>query len=97
MKRFVAATRASYELAAQQPEEAVKALLAARPTLESALSLAQLRTGMTLMKSTYGRDRPIGWMAQQDWDDTLALMKEYQGLETTLPAASFWTDAYMAP
>lgn len=97
VKRFVAATRASYELAAQQPEEAVKALLAARPTLEGPLSLAQLRTGMTLMKSSYGRDRPIGWMAQQDWDDTLALMKEYQGLETNLPAASFWTDAYMAP
>ena len=47
VKRFVAATRASYELAAQQPEEAIKALLAARPTLERDLSLAQLRTGMT--------------------------------------------------
>jgi NitT/TauT family transport system substrate-binding protein len=97
VKRFVAATRASYELAAQQPEEAIKALLAARPTLEHDLSLAQLRAGMTLVKSSYGKDKPIGWMAQQDWEDTLSLMKQYQGLETNLPASSFWTDAFQAP
>ena len=49
------------------------------------------------MKSSYGKDKPIGWMAPQDWDDTLALMKEFQGLETNLPASSFWTDTFQAP
>ncbi len=95
VRRFVAATMESYQRAAQEPEAAVKALLAAKPNLEAGLSLAQLKAGMTLMQSSFGAGRPVGWMAQQDWASTIALMKEFQGLETSLPESAFWTDAYM--
>ena len=95
VRRFVAATRESFERAAQQPEAAVKALLADKPTLDGGLSLAQLRTGMPLMKSSFGADRPLGWMATEDWTSTIELMKEYQGLQTNLPASAFWTDAFV--
>lgn len=95
VKRFVAATRESFEAAAKDPDAAIKALLAAKPTLEAPLSLAQLKTGLPLMHSTHGMEQPIGWMAPADWDDTIALMKEFQGLETTLPATAFWTSDYL--
>jgi NitT/TauT family transport system substrate-binding protein len=59
------------------------------------LSLAQLKAGMTLMTSPHGAEQPIGWMAAQDWAETLQLMKEYQDLKTDLPPTAFWTDAYL--
>jgi NitT/TauT family transport system substrate-binding protein len=95
VRRFVAATQESFERGAQQPDAAIKALITEKPTLDPALSLAQLRTGLPLMKSSYGPERPVGWMATEDWASTIALMKEFQGLETDLPASAFWTDAFM--
>lgn len=95
VRRFVAATRESFEAAAQQPDAAIDALLAAKPTLDRALSLSQLRTGLPLMQSPHAPGKPVGWMAPEDWSDTLALMKEFQGLETDMPATAFWTDAFL--
>ena len=94
-RRFAAATRASFELAATEPEATIDALLAAKPTLDRALSLAQLRAGMTLMESPHGAGQKVGWMAEADWSGTLALMKEFQGLETNLPASAFWTNDFL--
>lgn len=95
VRRFVAATRVSFELAAREPDAAIDALLAVKPTLDRGLSMAQLQTGLPLMRSTHGPDKPVGWMAPEDWAETLALMKEYQGLETDMPASAFWTDAFL--
>ena len=95
VKRFTAATRASFELAAREPEAAIKALLAIKPTLEADLSLAQLKAGMTLMRSANAPAAPLGQMSERDWADTVALMKEFQGLDTTLPATAFWTNAFL--
>jgi NitT/TauT family transport system substrate-binding protein len=95
VRRFVAATRASFELAAKDPDAAIVALLAAKPTLEHDLSMKQLVTALPLMRSLHGPEQPVGWMAPEDWADTLALMKEYQGLQTDMPATAFWTDAYL--
>jgi NitT/TauT family transport system substrate-binding protein len=95
VRRFAIATRAAYELAAQQPDAAIDALLAAKPTLDRALSLAQLKAGTALMESPSGPGQKIGWMAEQDWTGTLALMKEFQDLQTTLPASAFWTNDFL--
>ncbi len=95
VKRFIAATRESYEKAAKDPQGAIKALLAAVPTLPAKLSLEQLETGLPLVQSMHGKDKPVGWMASEDWNDTISLMKEYQGLQTDRPASSFWTDAFL--
>ena len=95
VRRFAAATRAAYELAAKDPEAAIDALLAVKPTLDRGLSMAQLKAGFTLMESPDGKGQKIGWMAEQDWSGTLALMKEFQELKTELPASAFWTNDFL--
>lgn len=95
VRRFAAATRAAFDLAAAEPDAAVGALLAAKPNLDRALSLAQLQAGMRLARSPRGKDQPVGWMAAQDWAETLSLMKEYQGLETAMAADAFWTNDFL--
>ena len=92
VKRFIKATRMSYEAAMADPNAAIAAGLKAKPDLERSLSLAQLKAGLTLVKGPDGTDKPVGWMSAKDWDGTLALMKEFQDLKTDLPAASFWTN-----
>ena len=81
--------------AQKDPEAAIAAGMKVKPDMDHDLSLAQLKAGMTLMTSPHGADQPIGWMAAQDWAETLQLMKEYQDLKTDLPPTAFWTDAYL--
>lgn len=95
VRRFVRATSAAYLLAEREPEAAIDAILKLKPDMDRALALAQLRAGMNLVRSARAPDRPPGWMVAADWDETLALMKEYQELRTELPAGAFWTEAFL--
>ena len=95
VRRFNAATREAFEAAIADPEAAIAAGRKAKPDMEHDLALAQLKAGLTLVKSPRGADKPVGWMSPDDWAETLALMKEYQDLKTDLPATAFWTDALL--
>ncbi len=95
VRRFIKATRASFELAMADPDAAIAAGLKVKPDLDHALSLDQLKAGLALVKSPRGKDQPVGWMSEQDWAETLALMKEFQDLKTDQPARAFWTNDYL--
>lgn len=95
VRRFIRATQRAFEAGERDPEAAIAAGLRVKPDMDRALSLAQLRAGLTLVRSARGPDRPIGWMAPEDWAETLALMKEFQDLRTELPAEAFFTNALL--
>ena len=95
VRRFIAATREAFEAAQASPDASVAALLKTKPDMDRALALAQLNAGLTLLKSPRGAAQPVGWMAGEDWAETLALMKEFQDLHTDLPATAFWTDGLL--
>jgi NitT/TauT family transport system substrate-binding protein len=95
VRRFVRATSAAYALAEREPDASIAAVMKLKPDLDRALALAQLRAGLQLVRSARAPDRAPGWMVAADWEETLALMKEYQDLRTDLPASAFWTDAFM--
>lgn len=95
VRRFVRATSAAYALAEREPDASIAAVMKLKPDLDRALALAQLRAGLQLVRSARAPDRAPGWMVAADWEETLALMKEYQELRTDLPASAFWTDAFM--
>jgi NitT/TauT family transport system substrate-binding protein len=95
VRRFNAATRMAFEAALQDPEASILAGVRVQPDMDRELALAQLKAGLTLLKSPRGPDKPVGWMAAEDWSETLQLMKDYQALKTDLPAAAFWTDGLL--
>jgi hypothetical protein len=72
---------------------AVRAVM--QPDMDHDLSMAQLKVGFSLIASPHGPDQPVGWMSAQDWDETLALMKQYQDLKTDEPASAFWTAEFL--
>lgn len=95
VRRFVKATREAFEAAEEAPDAAIQAGMRAKPDLDHDLSLAQLKAGMALMRSPNGKTQPIGWMSDADWAQTLALTKEYQDLQTDLPATAFYSNDYL--
>jgi len=79
VKRFVRATAKSWEESKKNPGAAVDAALKVKPDLDRASQLGQLKVDIALLDSANSKGR-IGWGAQADWDQTLALLKQYRDL-----------------
>lgn len=94
VRRFVRATVKSWEEAKKHPEAAIDAALKVKPDLDRASQLGQLKVDIALLDSASSKGR-IGWGAQADWDQTLALLKQYRDLKTDLPWTAFHTNAFL--
>jgi NitT/TauT family transport system substrate-binding protein len=95
VRRFVAATVRSFEAALADPEASIAAGLKVKPDLDPDLSLEQLKVGFGLMQSKASEGLPLGHFAPQDWADTLALMKQYQELDTDISSDVLFTNEYL--
>jgi NitT/TauT family transport system substrate-binding protein len=94
VKRFVRATVKSWAEAKQHPGEAVDAAMKVKPDLNRQSTLDQLMVDIDLLDSKTSRNR-IGRGAQADWDQTLAILKNYRDLQTDKPWTAFHTNEFV--
>jgi NitT/TauT family transport system substrate-binding protein len=95
VRRFVKATVRSFEAAIADPMASIKAGQKVKADLETELSLEQLKVGISLMPSKATQGKPVGYLAPEDWEQTLSLMKLYMGLETNMTADKFYTNQFV--
>jgi len=94
VRRFVRATARSWEEAKKDPEAAVDATMKVKPDLNRASQLDQLKVDLELMDSPNSKGR-VGWGDQRDWDQTLALLKQYRDVQTDKPWTAFHTNEFL--
>jgi len=94
VKRFVRATAKSWEETKKNPGAAVDAALKAKPDLNRQSTLDQLMVDIDLLDSKNSKGR-IGWGAQADWDQTLAILRNYRDLQTDKGWTSFHTNEFV--
>ena len=92
VRRFNRATRKAYEAALANPAAVARAAVAVKPELDVAVVQKQLEVDLKLMTSANTKGHPIGWGSTADWAATLALLKEYQDLQTTKSGDAFFTN-----
>jgi NitT/TauT family transport system substrate-binding protein len=94
VRRFVRATVRSWEETKKNPGAAVDAALKAKPDLNRQSTLDQLMVDIDLLDSKNSKGR-IGWGAQVDWDQTLAILKNYRDLQTDKTWTAFHTNEFL--
>jgi NitT/TauT family transport system substrate-binding protein len=94
VRRFVRATVRSWEEAKKNPGDAVDATMKVKPDLNRASQLDQLKVDIELMDSPNSKGR-VGWGDQRDWDQTLALLKQYRDVQTDKPWTAFHTNEFL--
>ena len=94
VKRFVRATVQSWEETKKNPGAAVDAALKAKPDLNRQSTLDQLMVDIDLLDSQNSKGR-IGWGAQADWEQTLAILKNYRDLQTDKGWTTFHTNEFV--
>ena len=94
IRRFVLATRKSFEAAIADPQAAVRAAVKVKPELDPNSVLLQMQASLSKFSSPSTAGLPIGVGAEADWKSTLDLLNEFQGIKTDRPAASFFTNNF---
>jgi NitT/TauT family transport system substrate-binding protein len=95
LRAFFRAVERSWEDAAKTPDAAVQALLKRFPDRDPALTGLELRNTFTVMQTPNSKGRPIGWMAEADWQKTIDTLTRYGGLTKTLPLEEYYTNDFV--
>jgi len=100
VKRFMAATVKAYKEAEAKPDEAIASMAdivggSMAEDQGKAQARAVLDVTLGVLYSKANKDKKLGLNVASDWDDMLALMKTYNGLETDKPATAFYTNDFL--
>ncbi|MBI1773879.1 MAG: ABC transporter substrate-binding protein [Proteobacteria bacterium] len=94
VRRFVRASVRSWEEARKNPGPAVDAALKVKSDLNRQSTLDQMMVDFELLDSPNSKGR-IGLGAQADWEQTLALLKQYRDVQTDKPWTAFHTNEFL--
>ena len=100
VKRFVAATIAAYKETEKNPDAAVASMAdivggSMAEDAGKAQARAVLDVTLGVLYSKANKDKVLGLNVASDWDDMLALMKNYNDLKTDQPATAFYTNDFL--
>lgn len=98
IRKFVKATAEAWQAAAQDPDAAVQAVIAARPLLkdEQASLKEALLTSLRYTDSPSSTGQPFGWQMPQDWQRALDILKQYANLPASTTGAQVYTNDFLA-
>ena len=94
VRRFVKASVRSWEEAKKNPNAAVDAAMKVKPDLNRQSTLDQMMVDIELLDSANSKGK-VGMGAKADWDQTIALLKQYRDLSTTEPWTTFHTNEFL--
>ena len=94
VRRFVRATRRSFEAARAEPMAAVQAAIKVKPELDPTAMRLQLEASLSKFESPSTKGQPIGVASLVDWKSTLELLTEFQGIKTDRVATTFFTNDF---
>ncbi|NPV77987.1 MAG: ABC transporter substrate-binding protein [Anaerolineae bacterium] len=98
VRRFVAAVVKGYQYSLEHPEEAVEAVKARSQELAGQpqeVLLEQVKLTLDLIHSEATVGKPIGWMAEEDWNRTLDLLYETGGIEKRPENSTVFTNDFI--
>ena len=95
IRSFVAASVKGFIHARAHPDELVAAVKKFSPTVEDAVVRreAELSWENWVTPNTVGK--PLGWMSDKDWEQTVEVLKQYGGVTTPLEARQLYTNDFV--
>jgi NitT/TauT family transport system substrate-binding protein len=95
VRKVVAASLKGFEDAVKDPDAAVAAVKKIAPLVDADVVKKQLTVDLSLLYSQANAQKRLGWGPPADWQSTIELLKQYRGLETSLPATAFYTNEFL--
>jgi NitT/TauT family transport system substrate-binding protein len=95
VRRFVRASAKSWQYALDHQEEAIQALVRRFPGVKSEVAMQQLKLTLPLLATAATKGKPLGWMAESDWEAMQQLLVRSKQIEKARPAPSYFTNDFL--
>ena len=95
IRSFVSASLKGFLYARAHPDELVAAVKAFSPTVEPAIILREAELSWQTWVTPNTAGKPLGWMADKDWEQTVEVLKAYGGVTTPLEASQLYTNDFV--
>jgi NitT/TauT family transport system substrate-binding protein len=95
VRRFVKATARSWQAATEDPAAAIDAAAEAKPGINKDILRAQLEASLKLVPPPDGSKMPFGSAPASYWEQTLDILKKYQGLKTEAAVADHYNYSFL--
>ena len=95
IKSFVAASIKGFLYGRAHPDELVAAVKKFSPTVDPAITLREAELSWQTWVTPNTDGKPLGWMAEKDWEQTVEVLKAYGGVTTPLEASQLYTNDFV--
>jgi NitT/TauT family transport system substrate-binding protein len=95
IRTFVAASIKGFLYARQHPDELVASVVKFSPTVDPAVTRREAELSWDNWVTPDTAAKPLGWMAAKDWEQTVAVLKQYAGVDTPLEASQLFTNDFV--
>jgi NitT/TauT family transport system substrate-binding protein len=92
VRAFVKASLRGFLYARQHPDEAVEITRKFSQAVVPEIARRELEMSWNTWVTPNTAGKPLGWMSDKDWDDTVESLKQYGGVTTPLKAADLYTN-----
>jgi NitT/TauT family transport system substrate-binding protein len=95
VKGFLAATVKGIAESIRNPEAAVAATMKARPNSDPDAMMEAAKQLAGYVQTAHSKNRPYGWMAKEDWEESRRILVQYLGLDKSVQIGSLYTNAFL--
>jgi NitT/TauT family transport system substrate-binding protein len=97
VRDFVEATVEGWNYTVEQPEEASSIGVKHFPLSDQTLLEKGIQATLPLLHTPNSEDKPLGWMAEEDWKQTVELMHRYGGSDPPRELDHYFTNQFFEP
>ncbi|HEY7675571.1 MAG TPA: ABC transporter substrate-binding protein [Candidatus Methylomirabilis sp.] len=95
IRSFVAASLKGFLWARKNPDEAAAIVRKFSETVNPAIARREMEMSWNTWVTPNTRGKPLGWMSDRDWDDTVKNLREYGGVTTPLDPKALYTNEFV--
>jgi NitT/TauT family transport system substrate-binding protein len=96
LKRFMSATAKAYGDGLVDMQGAADAMSAARPETEKDVLIDQFKLLPPFLHTDRTKDKPFGWMAREDWVQTVDILQKYFELAGTVDVDKVFSNDFVS-
>jgi NitT/TauT family transport system substrate-binding protein len=95
VRRFMRATQKSWMEAAKNIDAAVAAHVKANPKEDATFTRYTFTKTLEVLTTPHSKGKPLGWMAKEDWEQTLNVLEKYGGMKGRKPTEAYYTNDFV--
>jgi len=95
VKRFMRATQKSWVEAAKNIDAAVEAHIKHNPKEDAKFTKYTFSKSLDVVTTKYSKGKPFGWMAKEDWEQTLTVLEKYGGMKGRKATEAYYTNDFV--